>query len=84
MCLAQAGLAVEVLLFLNIERYDKRIHVLIFESESRTAIQELLQSLSRTLSSNVNVLNYEVDDSFFRLVLASLREGAALSGREKK
>ncbi len=68
---------------MNIERSDKRIHVLIFESESHSAIQELLAGLSSGLPSNVNVLNYQVDDSFFRVVLASLREGVALSGRGK-
>ena len=43
-----------------------------------------MENLSKTLVSNVNVLSYEVDSSFFRLIFASLREGAALSGREKK
>lgn len=62
------------------ETYDKRIHVLIFESESHSAIQELLRSVSRVLPANVNILNYQVDDSLFRLVLASLREGASLTG----
>ncbi len=57
--------------------------MLIFESESYAAISRLLENLSSALVSNVNVLSYEVDDSFFRLVLASLREATALSGREK-
>ena len=62
------------------ERYEKRIHVLIFESESHAAIQELLRSVSRVLPPNVNILNYQVDDSLFRVVLASLREGVSLTG----
>ncbi len=62
------------------ETYDKRIHVLIFESESHSAIQELLRSVSKVLPPNVNILNYQVDDSLFRIVLASLREGVSLTG----
>ncbi|MEK6919651.1 MAG: hypothetical protein AABX62_01255 [Thermoproteota archaeon] len=62
------------------ETYDKRIHVLIFESESHSAIQELLRSVSKVLPPNVNILNYQVDDSLFRVVLASLREGVSLTG----
>ena len=62
------------------EAYDKRIHVLIFESESHSAIQELLRSVSKVLPPNVNILNYQVDDSLFRIVLASLREGVSLTG----
>ncbi len=64
---------------MNGEKNGKRIHVLIFESESHNAIQELLRSVSRILSPKVNILSYQVDDSFFRMVLASLREGVALS-----
>jgi len=61
------------------ERREKRIHVLIFESESQNSIQEILSSVARVLPGNVNMLTYQVDDTLFRLVLASLREGAALS-----
>lgn len=64
---------------MNHERYEKKIHVLIFESESHSAIQEILRTASRILPGNVNILSYQLDDSFFRLVLASLREGTALS-----
>lgn len=66
------------------ERFDKRIHVLIFESESHNAIQEILRNVSRILPGNVNILSYQVDDSLFRVVLASLREGASLSYLGKK
>lgn len=65
------------------QRHDKRIHVLIFESESGTVIRKLMRSISRVLPPNVNILSYQVDDGFFRVVLASLRESAALSGPAK-
>lgn len=45
------------------ERYDKRIHVLIFESKSHNAMQEILRNVCRVLPGNVNILNYQVDDS---------------------
>lgn len=64
---------------MNRERHDKRIHILIFESESHGAIQEILRTASKMLPGNVNILSFQLDDSFFRLVLASLREGTALS-----
>ncbi len=60
-------------------RQDKRIHVLIFESESPNAIQTVLRSVSKVLPANVNTLVYQVDDTLFRLVLSSLREGVSLS-----
>ncbi len=60
-------------------RQDKRIHVLIFESESHNAIQTVLRSVSKVLPANVNTLIYQVDDTLFRLVLSSLREGVSLS-----
>ncbi len=69
---------------MNDEKYDKRIHVLIFESESYSAIQELLRSVSRILPPKVNILSYHVDDGFFRLVLAGLREGASLTRVREK
>ncbi len=69
---------------MKVERYDKRIHVVIFESESRAAIQELLRNVSRKLPANVNILNYQVEDTLFRMVLASLRAGASLTGHQEK
>ena len=60
-------------------RQNKRIHVLIFESESHNAIQRVLRSVSKALPANVNTLIYQVDDTLFRLVLSSLREGVSLS-----
>ncbi len=60
-------------------RHDKRIHVLIFESESHNAIQTVLRTVSKVLPANVNTLVYQVDDTLFRLVLSSLREGVSLS-----
>ncbi len=64
---------------MNSARHDKRIHVLIFESESHSAIQMVLRSVSKVLPENVNTLVYQVDDTLFRLVLSSLREGVSLS-----
>jgi len=66
------------------EGEDRIIHVLVFESESYGAIHELIEVVSKEMPSKVNVLSYRVDDTLLRLVLASLREGAALSGRRKK
>jgi len=64
--------------------HERRIHVLLFESESRLAVQELLQVVSKNLPSNINILIYEVDDTLFRMVLTSLQEAAALSSGGKK
>ncbi len=64
---------------MNSTRQGKRIHVLIFESESHNAIQKVLRSVSKVLPANVNTLVYQVDDTLFRLVLSSLREGVSLS-----
>ncbi len=69
---------------MNGEKNQKKIHVLIFESESYNAIQELSRRVSRILPPKVNILSYQVDDGFFRLVLAGLREGAALTRVRKK
>src|SRR5438093_3808065 len=59
--------------------HEKRIHVLLFESESRSAVQELLQIVSKKFPSNINILIYEVEDTLFRMVLTSLQEAASLS-----
>ena len=57
---------------------------MVWQHSKNTGIKaRLLENLSKTLVSNVNVLSYEVDGSFFRLFFASLPEGAALSGRKK-
>ncbi len=65
-------------------RQVKRIHVLIFESESHNAIQTVLRTVSKVLPANVNTLVYQVDDTLFRLVLSSLREGVSLSSEYGK
>ncbi len=57
---------------------------MIFESESHNAIETVLRRVRKVLPANVNTLMYQVDDTLFRLVLSSLREGVSLSSRYGK
>ena len=66
------------------QRHDRRIHVLIFESENQTVIRELMRSISRVLPPKVNILSYQVDDGFFRVVLGESAGGCLPIGSCKK